>query len=279
MTATRRVTLHVRLVAATQGRTCDREALHTGFYASPRASRASCLQQTEALRGTRRDVEMGDRLQGHLAASQLSQWETPKYPCPRIHCPPRKGALSLTSGRRKERQLGPPGPVRRHSFPPPSQSRPSFTRHVPGVRQAGALRVRAPQRTARELQRSPAEGGSCLARRDGEGPTGITFHHPLCPSPHRPGSHRAGSLPGAPRGSRHAAATSAPPMKNVFQTHVKLSLHESFKMADSASRRACVPKRTSPAARLRSLRHSIKFCYRSVPIPLRVQFMVLGSSH
>lgn len=124
MTATRRVTLHVRLVAATQGRTCDREALHTGFYASPRASRASCLQQTEALRGTRRDVEMGDRLQGHLAASQLSQWETPKYPCPRIHCPPGQGALpclgriSLTSGRRKERQLGPPGPVRTHSFPP-----------------------------------------------------------------------------------------------------------------------------------------------------------------
>lgn len=141
-------------------------------------------------------------------------------PPKRLHSPA-WGRVSLTSGQKKRGSRALPaqyGDGDAHfipSFSVLTQLHPPHARCLPSRSPEGSL---SPENSL-GLLRGSAEGGSCVARREGEGtqvvrPPGIhplMSSHTLQPSPHRPRCHRAGSLPRAPRGSHRAAATSALP--------------------------------------------------------------------
>lgn len=111
----------------------------------------------------------------------------PQIPVSTDSLPPKKGCTPLPGADKpdfwaeKREAAGPSRPSTETlispSFSVLTQLHPPRARCLPSRSPAG----HAPQRTARELQRSPAEGGSCLARRDGKGPTRHHLPPPTLP--------------------------------------------------------------------------------------------------
>lgn len=100
---------------------------------------------------------------------------------PKKGCTPLPGADKPDFWAEKREAAGPSRPSTETlispSFSVLTQLHPPRARCLPSRSPAG----HAPQRTARELQRSPAEGGSCLARRDRKGPTRHHLPPPTLP--------------------------------------------------------------------------------------------------